>query len=322
VGKTTFANLLLDYYIRKGEKTAYIVNEFGKAGVDSALIAQKGFQTIDIVGGCICCTLRGKISEAVFDVVTNFSPDRIVFEPSGIFIFEKFQAIIEEPSLHDKCEIDSVITVVDSTHATDAMFVPGNFFANQVAHADTLILSKLQLYKGDALKLVERLRVLNDRAGIWAKPWDGITEEDFAALDFGGSIGIGADDDDDEEEDHEHEHGHHHHDHHHHHGHHHHDEHDDDDEEEMLHEELDSITIPVKDLDSAALDELRKLMKDGVFGNVYRAKGRVMHNGQPKLLQAVFDSLNLDDNPPDGECSLTFIGKDLSESKITEHWGK
>jgi G3E family GTPase len=321
VGKTTFANLLLDYYIRKGDKTAYIVNEFGKAGVDSDLIAQKGFQTIDIVGGCICCTLRGKISEAIEDVIKDFAPDRIVFEPSGIFIFEKFQEVLAEPFLAENCEIDSVITVVDSTHMPNAKLVEGNFFANQIAHADTLVVSKIQLYKnGSPREIADKLKEINDRAGIWIKPWDDLTDEDFAALDFGGSVGIDADDDE-----HEHEHGHdgHEHGHHHHHGHdHEHEHHHDDDDEEHLHEEMDSITITPRALDEAALEELRRLMKEGAFGKLYRAKGRVIYNGVPKLLQAVFETVNIEDTPPRGEPSLTFIGDELDEARIRKYWSE
>ncbi|MDR3279341.1 MAG: hypothetical protein LBT23_02410 [Synergistaceae bacterium] len=312
-GKTTFANLLLDYYIRCGERTAYIVNEFGQTGVDSALIAQKGFQTTDIVGGCICCTMGGKLTEALRDVLTDFSPSRIVFEPSGIFIFEKFLDILEDPYIKQNSHIDSVITVVDSTHLTDAMFVPGNFFSNQVLHADTLVLSKLQLYKSDARALVDRVRTLNERAGLWAKPWSELTDADFAALDFGGSVGIGADEEDDD--DHEHEHEHHHH-HHHHHDH----DHDHEEEHAPLHEEMDSITIRPKDYDDKTLRELEKLIKDGVFGKLYRVKGKVTYCGSPKMLQAVFYSLNLDDDPTEGECALTFIGEDLDEDKIREYW--
>ena len=308
VGKTTFANMLLDYYTRRGERTAYIVNEFGQAGVDSALIARQGFQTVDIVGGCICCALRGKISEALRDVVENFSPSRVVFEPSGIFLFEKFQEIMEDPYFKENCRIDSVITIVDSTHMNDAMFVPGNFFANQVSHADTIILSKLRLYNGNAGALAARVKTLNERAPVWARPWSELGDDDLASLDFGGSVGIGADDDDEDEHEHE--------------GHEHHEHHEHDHEDGRLHEEMDSITISPKNFDDTSVRELEKLMKDGFFGKIYRIKGKIMYDGGPKLLQAVFDSLKLDDGTPEGECGLTFIGDGLDETRIREYWSR
>jgi G3E family GTPase len=306
-GKTTFANILMDYYIKTGEKTAYVVNEFGEAGVDSALLGRKGFQTVDIVGGCICCTLQGKIGSALREIISEFSPTRIVFEPSGIFIFEKFQDVIKgDPILAGNCEIDSVITIVDSTHVSDAMLVPGNFFSNQIAHADTIILSKLESYKRNANELVRRLKPLNTRADILAKPWNTLSDKDFATLDFGGSIGVAADDEDDG------------HDHHHHHRH---DDHHHDDAHGHIHHGIDTVTIQPRDYDEKSLAELEHLMKDGAFGDVYRIKGKVIYDGRPKMLQAVFDTVQIEPDPPEGPCRLVFIGKGLKENLITGRWG-
>lgn len=304
VGKTTFANRLLDYYIRMGEKTAYIVNEFGQTGLDSALIEKQGFQTVDIFGGCICCTLRGKITEALRDVIQNFEPSKIVFEPSGVFIFEKFLDVLQDDYLKGRCEVDSVITITDSNHTTDAMLVPGNFFANQVSHADTIIMSKLESFEGDAEALAQRLQALNENASIIAKPWTQLTDADYASLSKGGSEGVLAD------EEHDHDHGHHHD--HHDDGHHH--------EHELKHDEMDSITISAKDLNPEGMEELKKLLKDGFFGKVYRIKGKVRYGGEYKVLQVAFDSVGFDDDVPEGDCSLTFIGNDLDEDNIKKYW--
>lgn len=315
-GKTTFANLLLDYYIRTGEKTAYIVNEFGQEGLDSALLKQKGFQTLDIVGGCICCTLRGKITDALREVMTEYNPTRIVFEPSGVFIFEKFLDVLEDDQLKGKCTIDNVITIVDSIHIKDAMFVPGNFFTNQIAHADTLILSKTQLYEGSLNTLTNRLRALNERADIMTKPWSELKDKDFATLDREYSEGICSCGD---ECCHGY-HGHDHHDHHHHDGHEHGHHHHGDEHEHEHHTHLDSVGIRPGDLDEDRLRELETQLKKETFGEVYRIKGKIIYNGEPKLLQAVFDTLRLEENPPAGEPGLTFIGKGLDEPCIREYW--
>jgi G3E family GTPase len=306
-GKTTFSNMLMNYYIKTGEKTAYVVNEFGEAGVDSALLGQKGFQTVDIVGGCICCTLQGKIGLALREIISEFNPARIVFEPSGIFIFEKFQDVIKgDPILAGNCEVDSVITIVDSTHVSDAMLVPGNFFSNQIAHADTIILSKLESYKKNANELVRRLKPLNTRADILAKPWNTLNDKDFATLDFGGSIGVAADGDD----------GHDHHDHHH--GRH---DHYHDDASGHIHHDIDTITIQPRDYDEKCLAELEHLMKSGAFGDVYRIKGKVIYDGRPNMMQAVFDTVQIEPDPPEGPCRLVFIGKGLKKNLIAGRWG-
>ena len=60
-GKTTFANMLLRYYINSGLRPVYIVNEFGKTGLDAEIIKADGFEAVEIEGGCICCTLEDDI---------------------------------------------------------------------------------------------------------------------------------------------------------------------------------------------------------------------------------------------------------------------
>ncbi len=284
-GKTTFANLLLDYYIRSGDTTAYIVNEFGQTSLDAALLEKKGFTTVDIFGGCICCTLRGKIKDALKEVITQYKPSRIVFEPSGVFVFDKFLEILEDEFLEQNCRVDSVVTIVDSTHTPNAMLVEGNFFSNQIVHADTIILSKLEIYKGDVDALSNKLSLLNERADIVKKLWSEFDDEDFANLTRGGSKNIDADE--------EHAHG---------------------------HAHVDTMSITPKELTDKDIDELKKLIKEGFFGDVYRIKGKVLYNGEVKVLQAAFDSINLDDNPPDGDFGLTFIGNALNENKIKEFW--
>lgn len=284
-GKTTFANLLLDYYIRMGEKTAYVVNEFGQAGLDSALLGDKGFQTVDIFGGCVCCTLRGKITEALREVIGEHNPTRIVFEPSGIFIFEKFLDVLEDAFLKERCGVDNVITIVDSTHLSQAMFVPGNFFANQVAHADTLILSKLESFQGDVAAISRQVGELNQQALLIAKPWNTLTDEDFATLNRKASAGIDADDG-----------------------------------QHSGHAHMDTVTLEAKALEETELSKLFEMVKDGFFGEIYRIKGRIVCNAKPQLLQAAFDSYKLEENLPQHVNSLTFIGKHLDADQIKAFW--
>jgi len=64
-GKTTFANILLDYYLKSSEKTVYIVNEFGKTGLDGKIISSKGFLAFEMPNGCVCCSLQ-------LDITTNY----------------------------------------------------------------------------------------------------------------------------------------------------------------------------------------------------------------------------------------------------------
>lgn len=62
-GKTTLLNHLLRQ--TGGRRVAVIVNEFGAVNVDASLVVGTDEETIELSNGCICCTLRGDLLEAV-----------------------------------------------------------------------------------------------------------------------------------------------------------------------------------------------------------------------------------------------------------------
>ena len=57
-GKTTLLNRLL----AKGPRTAVIINEFGNTPVDQRLIETQGMPLMTLVGGCLCCQIKGTLA--------------------------------------------------------------------------------------------------------------------------------------------------------------------------------------------------------------------------------------------------------------------
>ena len=55
-GKTTFVNYLLKE--NHGHKFAIIENEFGEVGIDDGLVLQTNEEIVEMMNGCICCTVR------------------------------------------------------------------------------------------------------------------------------------------------------------------------------------------------------------------------------------------------------------------------
>ena len=119
-GKTTFSSLLLRHYMNQSLRPVYIVNEFGKAGLDADIIKSDGFEAIEMEGGCICCTLKDDVSTAIIRIIDTFAPTNIVFEPSGIFVFSNFFDIFKDPEINKRREMGSVITIIDSLNFTAA----------------------------------------------------------------------------------------------------------------------------------------------------------------------------------------------------------
>ena len=245
-GKTTLIKKLLDEAF-KGEKIVLIENEFGEIGIDGGFLKDAGVEITEMNSGCICCSLVGDFGAALKKVLDDYSPDRIVIEPSGVGKLSDVIAAVERvqkenPALH----LNSFVTVVDATKAHIYMKNFGEFFNNQVEHASAILLSRTQ--KMDQSKLdaaVKLLREKNPKAAILTTPWDQLTgAQIISAMEGGHSL---AEDlmaeiarTHSEEDEHEHHHHHHDHEHEHHHDHdheheHHHDHDHDHDEHDHEH---------------------------------------------------------------------------------------
>ena len=82
-GKTTLIKKLLSSVL-KGQKIVLIENEFGDIGIDGGFLKEAGVQINEMNSGCICCSLVGDFKKALNKVYAEYSPDRIVIEPSGV----------------------------------------------------------------------------------------------------------------------------------------------------------------------------------------------------------------------------------------------
>jgi len=110
-GKTTFIKKYGNFLKRKNINFAVIENEFGAAGVDSAILKSEFGNISEIAGGCICCTMKTGFHQLLSEL--SETCDRIIVEPSGIFNSDDFFDVIASPELKDKCRPGMCITLVD-----------------------------------------------------------------------------------------------------------------------------------------------------------------------------------------------------------------
>ncbi len=228
-GKTTLIKKLIEEAY-KGEKIVLIENEFGEIGIDGGFLKDAGIEINEMNSGCICCSLVGDFGEALQKVIKEFSPERILIEPSGV---GKLSDIIDAVrNLHiEEVELNGFTTVVDAGKAKIYMKNFGEFFNNQVEHASSIILSHTSKLSEEKLaKTVELIKEHNDKAVLITTDWDKLDgKQILAAMERKDTIEEALHRLEDEH--HEHEHHHHHDDecccgHDHEHEHHHHD-HDD-----------------------------------------------------------------------------------------------
>ena len=246
-GKTTLIKKLLKDGLQ-GEKVVLIENEFGEIGIDGGFLKEAGIQITEMNSGCICCTLVGDFAKALQEVLSQYAPDRILIEPSGV---GKLSDVVEAVhGIADKMpevQLGGSVTVADVSKCKMYMKNFGEFYNNQIESAGTIVLSRTQKASEDKVEeCVQLIREHNPKATIITTPWDELAgEQILAAMTEGSSL-----EEEMMEEMHEHHHHHdddeecccHDHEHHHHHdddeeccchGHeHHHHDHDDDDDEE------------------------------------------------------------------------------------------
>lgn len=299
-GKTTLIKKLIEDGAYGEEKIVLIENEFGEIGVDGGFLKDTGIEINQMDSGCICCSLVGDFGKALNKVIEEFSPDRILIEPSGVGKLS--DVIIAVRDLHnEKICLNGFTTVVDAKKCKMYMKNFGEFFNNQVEHAGSIILSHVKGLSQEKLDAcVELLRSHNKEASIVTTDWNSITGEQIletmekkqtlsAELEHLRKEACEEEAEHNHDhhhhnhENHNHEEEHHHHDHegcscgHHHkhddssHGHHHHHNHHHADEvfDEFGVETSHKFTKEIME------DALKELMKEERAGMVLRAKGIV-----------------------------------------------
>ena len=173
-GKTTLIKkLIAEAY--KGEKLVLIENEFGEIGIDGGFMQDAGIEVTEMNSGCICCSLVGDFGKALRKVVEEYAPDRILIEPSGVGkLSDVIRAVQNVGS--DALQLNSFTAVVDANKCKMYMKNFGEFFNDQVEHANAIILSRTGEISGDKLDTdIALLREHNPNASLIVTPWSELT---------------------------------------------------------------------------------------------------------------------------------------------------
>ena len=182
-GKTTLLRRLLrDPFLAR---SAVLINEFGEVGLDHHLVERIDETTVLLRSGCLCCTIRGDLSDAVRALQSRRSSglipdfDRIVIESTGLADpFPILSTLRADPVLRHHFQIGAVVTTVDAVNAPGQM--EGRVeLVKQVASADRILLTKTDLADVAVVRaLSSRLSVLNPTAALrdvhdasWSAKW-------------------------------------------------------------------------------------------------------------------------------------------------------
>ena len=347
-GKTTFIKKLLEEAI-SGEQVVLIENEFGEIGIDGGFLKDSGIEIREMNSGCICCSLVGDFGTSLAEVLTQYKPERIIIEPSGVGKLSDVMKAVIDVSADMDVELNSAVTIVDAAKCKMYMKNFGEFFNNQIENAGTIVLSRTDITDASKIqKDVEMIREKNANAVIITTPLDQLDgsqlleiiekkdtmlddllaevresrhvhdhgEESFAHHhhDHDGEC-CGHHDHDHGEECHDHHHdgcgcGHDHHDHHHHHA-----------DEVFTSWGMETI-VPVtyEQLE----DILKRLSSTRELGDVLRAKGMLPteNPGEWLYFDLVPEQYEIRQGKPDYTGKVCVIGASLKEEELNSVFGR
>ncbi len=159
-GKTTLVNHLLRN--AGGLRIAVLVNDFGALPIDSDLIVGSDGDTLEISGGCICCSYGSDLMEALLDLPQRRPGiDRVLIETSGVALPGMVASAV---GLLEAYALDGIVVLADAEtvrrHAADAYL--GDTITRQLAAADLLVLNRCDLIAAEVRD--ETLRWLEGQA--------------------------------------------------------------------------------------------------------------------------------------------------------------
>lgn len=157
-GKTTLLNRILQG--DHGLRVAVLVNDFGTINIDAELVVGVTGDVISLANGCICCSLRDDLVEAVQQTITRPErPEYILLEASGVADPAGITLAFHTPRLRDCIRLDSVTCVIDAEQIFAYPNQPElmDLQLRQIAFADMVILNKVDLVGPEQVRRIRRL---------------------------------------------------------------------------------------------------------------------------------------------------------------------
>ncbi len=178
-GKTTLIRKLIKEALQDTQ-VVLIENEFGEIGIDGGFLKEAGIEIKEMNSGCICCSLVGDFAASLKEVLSAYSPERILIEPSGVGKLSDVMKAVQGAMQDEKVVLNSAVVVVDAGKCKMYMKNFGEFFLNQIEYAGTIILSRTGKMSEEKVQAcVAMLREHNAKATIITTPWEELEGKDI-----------------------------------------------------------------------------------------------------------------------------------------------
>jgi G3E family GTPase len=155
-GKTTLLNHLIAG--ANGRRFGVVVNDFAAINIDGDLILDVADDVIRLTNGCVCCTMRGELRDAVFRLLELVErPDQIIIEASGVSDPAAILELFGELDRTGLLRFDGLIVLVDVDQPAFESDDPdlAALARAQVRSADLIVLNKVDLVDRPRVEAIE-----------------------------------------------------------------------------------------------------------------------------------------------------------------------
>jgi G3E family GTPase len=149
-GKTTVLLKMIEQYKRENKKVAIILNELGAVNVETHLF--KDQQLIELLNGCICCTIQDDLHQTLKSLVVQHERktiDVLLIEGTGVAHPLEIAEVFTNGHMQQVFDLESVIGVVDASHFLEYLSIFDStkeirtLMKAQVLHSSIILLNKM-----------------------------------------------------------------------------------------------------------------------------------------------------------------------------------
>lgn len=140
-GKTTLILALARQAALQRARVCVLVNEVGEVGIDGEVLRLGELEVVEITGGCICCQIGVDLVRALRDLETEFRPDLVIVEASGIATPE---GVLDSIKRYPPETLETIltVTVADPTRFEALYEVLTPLIEGQLSGADFVVVTK------------------------------------------------------------------------------------------------------------------------------------------------------------------------------------
>ncbi|MDR2610799.1 MAG: cobalamin biosynthesis protein P47K [Clostridiales Family XIII bacterium] len=165
-----------------GSKAVILENEVGDVNYDQSMLRKSGYEIINMLAGCICCTLSNDLLTQLREFIPWYNPEYVIFEPTGV----AYPEAISETAKESGVELEWVrtVTVVDAARYEAIGDMVPHLMEAQIGAADTVLLNKVDLTDAKEIAAIrEAVAGINPGAALYeVNAKAGIPDEVFERI--------------------------------------------------------------------------------------------------------------------------------------------